>query len=134
MPIGKRKKAGAFHRNESGNATIEFVLWFPVLVAFLFFATDVTLAFMRQSHLWQVSRDTARIVSRHGMDEAEAELYAAQVGAIGGVAPTVDVVVTASDVTVQMSLPSSSITPFNTLKFAMGDELRASVTHGMEPL
>ena len=134
MPNGNPMRAGAFRRDESGNATIEFVMWFPLLVALLFFATDVTLTFMRQSHLWQVSRDTARIVSRYGMDEAEAEAYAARVGAIGGVSPTVDVIVTSTDVTVVMSVPPASITPFNTLRFAIGDRIRASVTHGMEPL
>ena len=130
----KCKTDRRFRRSEDGGVTIEFVLWMPLLVAFLFFATDVTLAFMRQSHLWQVSRDTARIVSRYGMDEVEAELYAAQQGTIGGVAPTVDVTVSPTEVMVEMTLPFASITPFNSLRFAVGDEIRASVLHAMEPL
>lgn len=129
-----RKKAGLFRRKEDGGVTIEFVLWMPVLVAFLFFATDVTLAFMRQSHMWQVSRDTARIVSRYGMDELQAEAYAAAQGTIGGVVPTVDVTVTATEVSVLMTMPATSISPFNTIKLAVGENLRASVLHAMEPL
>jgi Flp pilus assembly protein TadG len=129
-----RKKAGVFRRKEDGGVTIEFVLWMPVLVAFLFFATDVTLAFMRQSHMWQVSRDTARIVSRYGMDELQAEAYAVQQGTIGGVVPTVDVTVTTTEVLVQMTMPATSISPFNTIKLAVGENLRASVLHAMEPL
>lgn len=127
-------KTDGFRRGDSGGVTIEFVLWVPILVAFLFFATDVTLAFMRQSHIWQVSRDTARIVSRYGMDEAQAELYAAAQGTIGGVVPEVDVTVTTTEVMVQMSMPASSISPFNMIKFAVGEDLRASVLHAMEPL
>lgn len=130
----KSNRTRRFRRAEDGGVTIEFVLWMPLLVAFLFFAVDVTLAFMRQSHLWQVSRDTARIVSRYGMDEAEAELYAAEQGVIGGVTPTVNVTVSATEVLVEMSMPPASISPFNTIKFAVGEDLRASVLHAMEPL
>lgn len=125
---------GSFRKDERGSTTIEFVLWVPVLLALLLFATDVTLAFMRQSQVWQVSRETARIVSRHGMDEAAAEAYAREIGTMGSNVPEVDVSLVGMDVVVTMSLPSASLTPFNTLGLLLGDRITTRVTHSMEPL
>ena len=65
-----------FMSQENGSTTVEFVLWLPLLVAVLIVAVDASVLYMRQSNLWQVSRDTARIVSRHGMTELVAEAYA----------------------------------------------------------
>jgi Flp pilus assembly protein TadG len=124
----------SFRRDERGTATIEFVLWVPLLVALLLFATDVTLAFMRQSHIWQVSRETARIVSRHGMDEAAAETFALEKGTMGASVPEVDVSFEGMDVIVVMSLPTATLTPFNTLRLVLGDRVTTRVTHAMEPL
>ena len=66
-----------FVNDLSGSVTIEFVLWVPMIFFFMLLATDASLAFMRQSQMWQVSRETARIVSRYGMDEAAAVSFAA---------------------------------------------------------
>lgn len=123
----------SFRRDERGNTTIEFVLWVPLLVFLLLFATDVTLAFMRQSHVWQVSRETARIVSRHGMDEAAAETFAQAKGTMGENVPDVDVFFEGTDVVVTMSLPNATLTPFNTLGLLLGNQITTRVTHAMEP-
>lgn len=124
----------SFRRDEGGSTTIEFVLWVPLLFTLLLFATDVTLAFMRQSHVWQVSRETARIVARHGMDEAAAETFAQEKGAMGTSIPEVDVSFEGMDVVVTMSLEASSLTPFNTLGLLLGDRVSSRVTHAMEPM
>ena len=124
----------SFRRDERGSTTIEFVLWVPLLFALLLFATDVTLAFMRQSHAWQVSRETARIVSRHGMDTEAAEAFARESGTMGASIPEVNVSFEGMDVIVIMSLPTASLTPFNTLGFLLGDRVTTRVTHAMEPL
>lgn len=123
----------SFRRDEEGNTTIEFVLWFPLLVFLILFATDVTMAFMRQSHVWQVSRETARIVSRHGMDEAAAESFAQAKGTMGTSVPDVDVSFEGTDVVVVMSLPTATLTPFNTLGLVVGNRVTTRVTHTMEP-
>ena len=124
----------SFRRDERGSTTIEFVLWVPLLLTLLLFATDVTLAFMRQSQVWQVSRETARIVSRHGMDVDAAEAYARENGTMGTSVPDVDVSLDGMDVVVTMSLPSATLTPFNTLGLLLGDRITTRVTHTMEPL
>jgi Flp pilus assembly protein TadG len=133
MPRFRAADLRSFRRDERGNTTIEFVLWFPLLVFLLLFATDVTMAFMRQSHAWQVSRETARIVSRHGMDEATAEAFAREKGTMGASIPTVDVSFAGTDVVVVMSLPTATLTPFNTLGLVLGNQVTTRVTHAMEP-
>jgi Flp pilus assembly protein TadG len=134
MPRFRTIDLKSFRRDERGSTTIEFVLWVPVLFGLLLFATDVTLAFMRQSHAWQVSRETARIVARHGMDEAAAETFAREKGTMGASVPEVDVSFEGMDVVVTMSLEASSLTPFNTLGLLLGDRVSTRVTHAMEPL
>ena len=122
-----------FRREENGGVTIEFVLWLPLLMSLFLIATDATVAFMRQSQMWQVSRDTARIVSRHGMTEAAAEAYALQNAGMGSIVPTVDVQTNGVEVMVAISTPADALTVFGTLNFALGDNITTRVVHAMEP-
>ena len=122
-----------FRRSEDGGVTIEFVLWLPLLVSLFLIATDATVAFMRQSQMWQVSRDTARIVSRYGMTEAAAENYAIQNAAFGTTVPEVDVETNGTEVTVAIVTPANAMTVFGTLNFALGTNITTRVVHAMEP-
>lgn len=128
-----RPKLGCFRRNENGGVTIEFVLWLPLLVSLFLIATDATVAFMRQSQMWQVSRDTARIVSRYGMTETAAETYAIRNAGFGATVPAVDVQTNGMEVTVEIVTPASAMTVFGTLNFAMGTNITTRVVHAMEP-
>lgn len=128
-----RPKLGCFRRDETGSVTIEFVLWLPLLTSLFLIATDATVAFMRQSQMWQVSRDTARIVSRHGMTEQAAETYAIENAAFGSTVPAVDVETNGMEVTVEIVTPASAMTVFGTLNFAMGTNIVTRVVHAMEP-
>ena len=121
-------------RSEDGAVSVDFVMWVPILFAIILLATDATLAFMRQSQMWQVSRETARVVSRYGMDELTAEAHAASQVRIGTTLPAVDVAFGPADVTVSMSMPIAEMTMFNTLGFAIGDTITTTVTHAMEPI
>ena len=122
-----------FRKDETGSVTIEFVLWLPLLMGLFLIATDATVAFMRQSQMWQVSRDTARIVSRHGMTETAAKDYASLNAAFGATVPVVDVAATGSEVVVAISAPASAMTVFGTLDFALGANITTRVVHAMEP-
>lgn len=126
-------KIWTFRRDENGSVTIEFVLWLPLLMSLFLIATDATVAFMRQSQMWQVSRDTARIVSRYGMTETAAETYAIQNAAFGSTVPAVDVARTGTEVTVAISTPADALTVFGTLNFALGERITTRVVHAMEP-
>ncbi|SFB79256.1 TadE/TadG family type IV pilus assembly protein [Tropicimonas isoalkanivorans] len=123
-----------FQKDEDGSVTIEFVLWVPFFAIFLLFAVDATLVFMRQSQMWQISRETARIVSRYGMDEVTAETFAKAYGTVGSTTPTVDVILGTAEVSVDMQLPLAALAPFGILKFAVGDKVAVHVTHAMEPI
>ncbi|WP_177208320.1 TadE/TadG family type IV pilus assembly protein [Tropicimonas isoalkanivorans] len=114
--------------------TIEFVLWLPLFALLLLLAADATLAFMRQSQMWQVSRETARVVSRYGMDEQTAEAFAASAAGMGATTPDVDVTLQDAFVTVDMAMPLRAMAPFGILRFVGGDEISVRVTHAMEPI
>lgn len=124
----------SFRKDETGSTTVEFVLWIPFIFAFVLIAADATLAFMRQSQMWQVSRETARIVSRHGMNETTAEAFASLQATIGTTAPDVDVSFASGDVTVSIAMPMEVMAPFGILAFVTSDTMITRVTHTMEPI
>lgn len=128
-----RHRLRCFRKDETASATIEFVLWLPLLLSLFLIATDATVAFMRHSQMWQVSRDTARIVSRHGMSENAAETYARQNAAFGDTVPAVSVQTTGTEVVVAIATPASAMTVFGTLGFAFGQSFTTRVVHAMEP-
>ena len=127
-------KKGRFLKSENGAVSVDFVMWMPVLMAILIIATDATMGFMRQSYMWQTSREAARIVSRYGMDEATAEAYVKQVTRIGDKFGDVDVAFTPGEVSVTLSMETRYMLPFNSFGFAIGDKFTTHVTHTMEPI
>jgi Flp pilus assembly protein TadG len=126
----------AFGKRSDGSVTIEFVIWLPVFLALILLSADASLMFMRQSNFWNVSRDTARIVSRHGLDSVAAEKYAALNAGFGGYTPDVSVKVDAmtSTVTVTITGQSQKMAPFGVLGFAMGNTVSAQVVQTLEPI
>lgn len=122
-----------FKTDEDASVTVEFVLWLPILCSLFLLATDATVAFMRQSQMWQVSRETARIVSRHGMTDIVARNYAKQNAAFGSNVPEVRVDMIGTDVVVAIEAPASAMTVFGTLNFALGEKITTRVRHAMEP-
>lgn len=126
----------SFGKQDSGSITVEFVLWLPVFMGIMLLSADASLMFMRQSNFWSVSRDTARIVSRHGFDTQRAELYAKQLAKVGDYTPEVSVSVDpiTSTVTVHISGEAQRLAPFGILAFAVGDRISAEVTQTLEPI
>jgi Flp pilus assembly protein TadG len=126
----------AFRKRTDGGVTVEFVLWLPVFLALIMLSTDASIMFMRQSNFWSVSRDTARIVSRHGFDTAAAEQYAAVNARFGDYTPKVSVKVDqiTSTVTVTITAQSERMAPFGVIGMAMGNTVSAQVTQTLEPI
>lgn len=60
---GKLSKLKAFFRQEGGSATIEFVLWLPIVIAILLLVVDSSMLFMSRSHAMRVLQDTNRLYS-----------------------------------------------------------------------
>lgn len=60
---GKYGKFKAFLRHEGGSATIEFVLWMPIVVLILLLIVDSSMLFMSRTHAIRVLQDTNRLYS-----------------------------------------------------------------------
>jgi len=122
-----------FCRDENGSVTIEFVLWLPLALYLVVMAVDATFAFLGLTNMWQVSRETARVMSRYGMSEADAEAQAATSGTFLGITPTVSIAYNSGDVVVAMSMPAQGLTPFGVFGFTSSTNITTVVSHAMEP-
>ncbi len=133
---GVRKHLSSFLRAESGSATVEFTLWVPAFLAILLLGADASASFTRQSNFWNVSQETARIVSRHALDAEEGEAFARDRMRIGDYVPEVDVTVdeTTQTVTVLVTANAREMAPFGILAMALGDRVAVSVSRTLEPI
>lgn len=67
-----------FIRDNKGSATIEFVLWVPIIVALLTIVMDAATLYITHSEMWNVARDTARRLNTGQIKSEEAaEAHAA---------------------------------------------------------
>jgi Flp pilus assembly protein TadG len=125
-----------FRDGTDGGVTVEFVMWVPVFLGVFLTLADVSMMYLRQSSLMSVSQDTARIVSRHGLDPEAAEVYARHEAQIGSYAPEVSVEVdeSAATVTVTISAAATEIAPFGVFTYALGDMVTTQVTRSLEPI
>jgi len=72
-------RIGDFLRDDRAAATIEFILWIPVIMALLAIVIDATMIYVTHADMWNAARDTARrMVTGALMSEADAEAFAAQ--------------------------------------------------------
>jgi Flp pilus assembly protein TadG len=123
-----------FLKSENGTATIEFVFMVPLFAMVLLLLADASLLFLRHTSLMDVSRDTARIVSRYAMTPAEGKAYAEAVASTAQSAATAEVTVLNGFVTVTISSASAASAPFGIVKFAVGDQIVARAISTMEPV
>lgn len=128
-------KCGSFLTSEDGNASVEFTVLLPVFMGLIAFAADTATIFTRQSNMWSVSQQTARIVSRHGLDAEAAEVFAVGLLRQGGYAPDVTVRVDGDTqiVTVVVTAESAELAPFGILSRALDDKVSVSVSQALEP-
>jgi Flp pilus assembly protein TadG len=120
---------------EAGNASVEFTVLLPVFMGLVVFAADTATIFTRQSNMWSVSQQTARIVSRHGLDAKAAEEFAADLLRQGSYTPevTVEVDQDTQIVTVVVTADSARLAPFGILSRALDDQVSVSVSQALEP-
>lgn len=129
-----RHSLHCFLTEEDGTSTIEFVILLPLFTVLILLVTDASLLFLRQTVLMNISRDTARIVSRHAMTPTEAKSYAERVANTRASRATAQVTVANGFVTVILSSDSASSAPFGIVKFAVGDKIVARAINMMEPV
>ena len=77
MSYFHRKKNELF-RNESGGATVEFVLWLPVFMLIVALIIDATLLLQTQSRFFDVARSASRQVALGILTEQQAEEFVAR--------------------------------------------------------
>lgn len=114
---------------------IEFVIMVPLFVVMVSGIVDLSRIYVDQANYYSVARDTARIVSRHGMSDATAESYAAfRLADLTAAQADIDVSSTKADVTVTITAPVSVLAKFGFLDFLQGTSLSATVVHALEPV
>jgi Flp pilus assembly protein TadG len=125
-----------FRAAEDGNASVEFTVLLPVFMGLILFAADTATIFTRQSNMWSVSQQTARIVSRHGLDAAAAATFAAGLLRQGDYTPdvTVEVDEDTQIVTVVVTADSAKLAPFGILSRALDERVSVSVSQALEPI
>ena len=131
-----RKRLSSFLHAEAGSATVEFALWVPVFVSIMLLGADASAAFTRQSNFWSVSYETARIVSRHGLDAEAGAAFARNNMRIGSYAPEVAVTIDelTQTVTVLVTADFAKMAPFGILAFALNDSVSFTVSQTLEPI
>ncbi len=115
-----------FIRDQTGTATIEFVLWVPVYVILLVAVTDASILYLTHSEMWSTARDSARLISVGAMVAADAPDRAREKLLLSGRAYTV----AASDagpVIVEISVNVGDASIFGFFKPVLGRELTARV-------
>jgi len=65
-----------FRKDEGGTATVEFVLWLPLIAGIIVGAFDLNIMLMTQSNMYTVARDTARRVSTGELTTTTGKAYA----------------------------------------------------------
>lgn len=83
--MGFRSLLAGFRRSESGTATVEAVLWFPIFIAVFGLMVDSAMIFHGQSKVLRVVQDANRRLSIQSLkSDAEVEAYInAQLAAVG---------------------------------------------------
>ncbi len=115
-----------FIRDQTGTATIEFVLWVPVYVILLVAVTDASILYLTHTEMWNAARDTARRISVGAINAAGAPDHAAKNLLLSGRTYTL----AASDagpVIVEISVNVGDASVFGFFKPVLGRELNARV-------
>ena len=119
-----------FHRSEGGSATVEHILWIPLLGGFVMLATDATLLMHQQTYLYELSRDAARMVSVGEKTIEEAEI-ATKARLAGNSDYVVSVSISDEYVVSKVTVPFNKVVLFNG-PFVGSAKLEGGVTMWME--
>ncbi|MZR11720.1 hypothetical protein GQE99_01640 [Maritimibacter sp. DP07] len=128
-------KVRSFARDTRGSATIEFVLWVPIVVSMFCLIVNVTVLYFSQNEVLRVIQDANRNLSVGRLSsESEAEAFVQE--RISEKLPNAVVDSTISDgtVTTIVSYPASDLVFFNMFKQITGLHLSASAGHLIEDL
>lgn len=128
------RRAGLLLRDEEGSSTVEFVIWFPLLLASLLLVIEFSNAMVVNAGMWNATRDAARGVAMHRMTADEAESYFRETVFPSGLPYEVDVEIGADRVVVRTTLPGEDVSLTPILPRVFRGALGARVTMLREPV
>lgn len=97
-----------FGADESGAATIEFVIWLPFLLVLLFLSVNAAVLMHTQTLLYDAARDAARQVATGAATTAEAA-SAAQARFQSAMGVSADVAISGEFVRADLSVPYTKV-------------------------
>jgi Flp pilus assembly protein TadG len=116
-----------FRKNEDGNASVEFVIWLPIIMGVVVGTFDLNMVLLTQSQMWDVARDVARQVSIGTLDTSTGATYA--LTQLNSDSNTYTVTITSStDVVVSISRLMEDIAVIGSLTEFNSYQVNASVT------
>ncbi len=116
-----------FRRNEDGNATVEFVLWLPLIAGIIVGTFDLNIMLTTQSTMWDVARDTARRVAIGQYNAQTGQEYALSKLTFMNFEYGVDITV-GDDVVVTVETYLSNVSVLGVMGGTQGYGLTAAVT------
>lgn len=123
-----QKFLSRFRKDQNGSATVEFVIWLPLIASLIVGAFDLNVVLLTQSNMWNVARDAARRVAIGDMDSDAAETWAEAQLAMLGMTPTVTVSQASDDITVAVSASVADMAILGSLTQTKNYTINASVT------
>ncbi len=121
-----------FIRDQTGTATLEFVLWVPVYVILLVAVTDASILYLTHTEMWNTARDSARLISVGAMAAADAPDRAKEKLLLSGRTYTLAVSDT-GPVIVEISVNVGDASVFGFFKPVLARQLTARVEMMKEP-
>lgn len=122
-----RKFLPRFARREDGNATVEFVLWLPLMMGIIVGAFDLNVMLLTQSNMHNVARDTARRLAVGDLNQDTAANYARSQLTYMGFQYAVNVTV-GTDVTVNIQTYLSDVSVIGAMGKTGAYHITSSVT------
>lgn len=129
-----RGRARRLRRDARGGATIEFVLWLPVLAGFLMVVADLSMLLAGSASMENAARDTARALARGLVTQEGAEAHLRGLLPVGDPASYSVVVATNPEVTVDVTVPVASLAVFGLFNPLLSETFAARAVMRRETL
>ncbi len=130
-PIVKRLRR--FRRQDEGTATIETLLWLPVMLAFVALAADAAFVFFGQNQAYRIVQDANRSLSV-GRFQTEAQVEKYLTDTIGAFAKhvTAETTIQSGMVTSVVKIPVNDLIATNMISSLMNFDLTVGGTQFVE--
>lgn len=127
------RRSKKFSANESGSATIEAVLWFPMFVLLLVMVADVSFVFFGQAQAMRILQDGNRAFSVGRItSESDTEVFVVSALAPLTPNPTVTTSLSQGVITTIAEIPVSDLAKIGGFSFLSGYNIIVKSEHFLE--